>query len=87
MRKRTYEPTEFLSFAQRIVRRSGERVAGEGDAADLAELASMRAAVDAAVLVAVRGLRERGWSWGQIAGELQISRQAAQQAFGHKIAS
>jgi len=82
--KRTYEPAEYVAFLHRVTMSGGRRVAGEGDPADLAELLELRATVDAAVLTAVRGLRERGWSWGQIAAELGVSRQAAQQAYGRQ---
>lgn len=86
VKKRTYEPTEFVAFVHRVVKSAGRRVETEGDAADLAELAALRTTVDAAVLTAVRGLRERGYSWGQIGAEIGVTRQAAQQTFGSKLA-
>lgn len=87
MSKRTYEPSEYVAFCHRVTMSGGRRVAGEGDPADLAELVELRSTVEKAVVVAVRGLRERGWSWGQIAAELGVTRQAAQQVYGHRIAS
>lgn len=91
-RRREIENTEFLAWAKRLIRRGGERIAETGDPADLAELVALRAEIDAAITVAVRGLREQTkadgepWSWGQIGAELGISRQAAQQAYARRRA-
>ena len=38
--------------------------------------------IDAAIAEAVKGLRERGYSWGEIGSRLGVTRQAAQQRWG-----
>ena len=38
--------------------------------------------IDAAIAVAVNGLRERGYSWAEIGFRLGITRQAAHQRWG-----
>lgn len=75
------ETTEFLQAARRFIRAAGKRCAAADDF-ELAELLSLQADLDAAVAVAVAGIRERGASWAYIAGATGTSRQAAYQRWG-----
>ncbi|MHA6796681.1 hypothetical protein ACVGVM_24680 [Pseudonocardia bannensis] len=72
------ENDEFAAFSRRIVRIAGRRVAS-GDVDALPELAALSAAVDAAITDAVTGLRSAGFSCGEIAPRLGVTRQAAHQ--------
>lgn len=68
-------------MVRRIVRAHGRRVAG-ADPEDLPALADLHRAVDDALREAVRGQRDAGFSWADIARGLGTSKQAAQQRFG-----
>ena len=50
-----------------------------GDVDALPALASLATEVDAAIADAVAGLRQAGYSWGEIATRLGVTRQAAHQ--------
>lgn len=76
------ETAEYAEAVRRMIRRHGVRVAG-ADPEDLATLVTLRAELDAAVAVAVAGLRERH-TWAEIAGVLGITRQSAQERWGRK---
>lgn len=78
---RVTETSEFAAFARRIVKAYARRV-GDGDVEALPELLALSAEVDAAIVKSVAGLREAGYSWGEIAARLGTTRQAAQQRFG-----
>lgn len=67
------ENPEFAAFARRIVAAHGRRVAA-GDVEGLRDLLALREAVDRAAAEAVYGLRERGYSWGEIAARLGVSK-------------
>ena len=54
------------------------------DVEALPDLAQLSADLDAALVTAVTGLREFGYSWEQIASRLGVTRQAAQQRWGGK---
>jgi hypothetical protein len=75
------ENPDYIAFARRIIRAAGRRVAA-GDVEGLADLLGLSAVLDHAVTQAVAGLRQHGYSWGEIANRLGISRQAAQQRWG-----
>lgn len=68
-------------MVRRIIRAHGRRVGG-ADPEDLVELAELRDVVEEAIADAVRGLREGGCSWAQVARGLGTTRQAAQQRYG-----
>lgn len=81
----TIENTEFTAFARRIIRAHGRRV-GDGDPVDLAELVGLAKDLDTVIDYAVRTMRaNHGYSWADIARELGITRQAAQQRFGDRV--
>lgn len=75
---RVVENSEFAAFGRRIIRAAGRRIAA-GDVDALPDLAALSADVDAAIGDAVTGLREAGYSWGEIAARLGVTRQAAHQ--------
>jgi hypothetical protein len=41
--------------------------------------------INAVIAEAVKGLRTHGYSWAEIGARLRISRQAAQQRWGHHL--
>jgi hypothetical protein len=72
------ENDEFTAFGRRIIRAAGRRIAA-GDVDALPHLAALAADLDAAISDAVTGLRAAGYSWGEIASRLGVTRQAAHQ--------
>jgi len=72
------ENSEFAAFGRRIIRAAGRRIAS-GDVDALPDLAALSADLDAAITDAVSGLRAVGYSWGEIASRLGVTRQAAHQ--------
>ena len=77
------ENDAYLVFVARIIAAAGKRVA-TGDVEALPDLARLSADLDAALIMAVEGLRQFGYSWEQIASRLGVTRQAAQQRWGGK---
>ena len=77
------ENDAYLVFVARVIAAAGKRVA-TGDVEALPDLAQLASEVDAALITAVQGLREFGYSWEQIASRLGVTRQAAQQRWGGK---
>ncbi len=75
--------SDYLAFLRRGLRAAGRRVA-DGDPEDLEELLALQADLDAAVLAAVAGLRER-YSWTEIARGTGTSRQAVYARFVSKL--
>lgn len=80
-RRNEVENDEFGAFARRVVRAYGRRVA-RGDVEALRDLLALSQEIELATTNAVEGLREFGYSWGEIAARLDISRQAAHQRWG-----
>ena len=76
------ENPDYAAFAARIIRAHGRRIA-DGDIDSLPHLLRLAAELDTATQHAVNGLRAFGYSWGDIARRLGISRQAAQQRWGN----
>src|SRR5215470_18361120 len=79
--KRMVDNTQYASFARRVVQAYARRVA-DGDITALRELAVFVSDVDDATRVAVAGLRRWGYSWFDIATQVGVSTQAAQQRWG-----
>jgi hypothetical protein len=79
--KRVVENDQFDAFTRRILSAYARRVA-DGDVEALRSLTALAAAVDAATRDAVTGLRRFGYSWGEIADRLGVSRQAVQMRYG-----
>ncbi|WFE51459.1 hypothetical protein [Micromonospora sp. WMMD1155] len=80
-RRDVVENDAFASFARRIIRAHGRRVA-TGDVEALRDLIALSSVIDDAIGEAVIGLRAFGYSWAEIGSRLGISRQAAQQRWG-----
>jgi hypothetical protein len=83
-RRKSREALELASFLRRMARALVRR-AGEGDLDALTALVQSRDALDTAIGDAARALHydfRDPYSWGDIARELGITRQAAQQRFG-----
>ena len=76
--RRVVENEEFTAFTVRILRAAGRRIAA-GDVEALPALAGLAVELDAAIGDAVAGLRAAGFSWGEIAARLGVTRQAAHQ--------
>jgi hypothetical protein len=76
--RRQVENDEYAAFVQRILRAYSRRV-GDGDIEALALMLGLAEDIDAAIAIAVKGLRERGYSWAEIGSRLGITRQAAHQ--------
>jgi hypothetical protein len=81
--KRITENDEFAAFFQRILRACSRRVAA-GDIDALAGLAAMASELDAAIQHGVNGLGDAGYSWAEIATQLSITHQGAQQRWSGK---
>jgi hypothetical protein len=82
-RREGVENDTYLVFVARVITAAGKRVA-TGDVEALPDLARLSADLDAALITAVQGLRDFGYSWEQIASRLGVTRQAAQQRWGGK---
>ena len=79
---RVVENDEYAAFTRRILRAYARRVA-TGDVEALALMLGLSAEIDDAIGQAVTGLRGFGYSWAEIGSRLGITRQAAQQRWGH----
>lgn len=77
------ETPEFADMLERMIRAYGRRV-GDGDPPDLERMLELRRAFDRSLLVAVRGQREAGFSWREVAEGLGTTRQAAQITYGRR---
>ncbi len=80
--RRLVENDEFAAFTRRVLRAYARRVAG-GDVEALTLMLGLSAEIDTAIGQAVTGLRAFGYSWAEIGARLGITRQAAQQRWGH----
>ncbi|QYN36255.1 hypothetical protein K1T35_02675 [Pseudonocardia sp. DSM 110487] len=75
------ENDDYASFTRRVIAAHGRRIA-RGDIEGITALAEIATSLDAAMGLAIRGLRANGYSWNDIASRLGITRQAAQQRWG-----
>ena len=75
------ENDEFARFARRVVTAHSRRIA-TGDIEGLRDLDALGKAWDAAMRRAIGGLREAGYSWAEVARQLDVTRQGAQQRWG-----
>ncbi len=80
-RKRVVENDEYAAFVRRVIRAYSRRIA-KGDIDAITGMAATAAELDTAIRQAITGLRERGYSWADIAARLDITRQGAQQRWG-----
>lgn len=75
---------EYLGFLRRAIRAAGKRVKAE-DPSTLAELVRLQAELDAVIADAARHLHDvEHFSWGDIAYELGVTRQATFQRWGQR---
>jgi hypothetical protein len=72
----------YAGFARRIITAHGRRIAA-GDLAGLPDLVALAEHLDTTIRTAVIGLRAHGYSWTEIGTQLGMTRQAAQQRWGH----
>jgi hypothetical protein len=77
---------EYFGMLRRMLRAGARRLA-DSDPDDLPALVSLRDQLDTAIVQAVTGQRDNGFSWAQIGEALGMSRQAAQQKYGAKVAA
>ncbi len=82
-RRRPVENDEYASFIRRVIHAYARRVAA-GDVDALADMTGLATELDEAITQAVTGLRNAGYSWAEIAARLGVTRQAAQQRWGHR---
>ncbi len=80
-RRNVVENDDYAAFTRRVLAAHGRRIA-RGDIEGLAALAEIAISLDAAMRLAIQGLRTHGYSWADIASRLGITRQAAQQRWG-----
>jgi hypothetical protein len=80
-RRRVVENDEYAAFIRRAVRAYGRRVA-HGDIEALRDLLTLTTELEQATDAAVQGLRTFGYSWGEIANRIGVTRQAAWQRWG-----
>ncbi len=76
----THGKRGYAAMMRRMVRAYGRRVA-ECDPIDLADMVQVQKEMDAAIRAAVQGMREREYSWSEIADGLGITRQTAWERF------
>ena len=81
-RARLVENDEYAAFVRRVLRAYARRVA-QGDVEALTLMLGLSAEIDTSISQAVTGLRQFGYSWAEIGSRLGITRQAAQQRWGH----
>jgi hypothetical protein len=79
--KRERETTEYADMVERMIMAYARRV-GTGDVEELPRMIDMHGVLDEALDRAVAGLRDFGYSWGEIANRTGTTRQAAQQRWG-----
>ncbi len=80
--RRLVENDEFAAFARRVLRAYSRRIA-LGDIEALTLMVILADDLDEATRQAINGLRAFGYSWAEIGSRLRITRQAAQQRWGH----
>jgi hypothetical protein len=81
-RKRQVENDEYAAFVRRVLRAYARRIAS-GDIDAIGELNGLSAELETVLGQAVLHLRQLGYSWADIGQRLGVTRQAAQQRWGH----
>lgn len=75
------ETAKWLSFARRVIRRAGERVA-DADEPELQDLVALRDVLETSIRVAIDGQRQRGVSWDAVGAALGVTKQTAWERYG-----
>jgi len=78
------EARDYIAMNARVLKAAGRRV-GEGDVGALRDLVLLRQQLDDAILQAVAGLRDSGFTWQEIGDELGTTRQAAIMRWSRKV--
>lgn len=73
---RKVENREYAGMLKRCLKAYAVRVS-EGDIEALAEIDDLKKHLDTALVEAVEGLREMGFTWGEIGARVGITKQAA----------
>ena len=76
------ENDQYAAFIRRVLRAYSRRVAA-GDIEAITAMTQLADQVDTTIADAITSLRACGYSWADIGSRLGISRQAAQQRWGH----
>jgi hypothetical protein len=76
------ENDEYAAFIRRVLRAYSRRIAA-GDIEAIAAMTTLASQLDDAITDAITSLRTAGYSWADIARPLGVTRQAAQQRWGH----
>lgn len=82
-RRRHVENDEYAAFVRRILRAYAARVA-LGDIDAVADMVAIGRELDDHIQEAVYGLRNRGYSWADIARRVSTSKQAAHERWGRR---
>lgn len=80
--RRRHEAPDMEAFLRRGLMALARR-AGEGDMEAVEALSRLQVDVDQQLAAGVAGMRGKGYSWGQLAQPLGVTRQAAQQRWAH----
>lgn len=81
MARQTYDTTEFAAMLSRMVTSYGKRLA-DSDPSDLVDAVSLQLQLERVIGQAIAQLRAtHGFSWADVARELGVTRQAAQQRY------
>lgn len=75
-RSRPRETGEYTQFVHRAIKGLARRV-GAGDVDAIEDMLAVSAELDEAILAAVAGLREAGYSWAEIGARAGVTKQAA----------
>lgn len=82
--RRRWTPTDdYLAGLTRMVRSAGRRV-GREDPEQLAQLCALRDTLEDAIIDAVRGLRQSGFTWQSIGDATGTTREAAFQKWDRR---
>lgn len=79
------ETPEYVAMLRRMLRGLGRRMAEHSNPSDLADLVQLQRELDATIRQSVHAMRdEHGYTWQQLADELGVTKQAAQQRYGKR---
>jgi len=81
---RASDTAEYTAFVRRILKAHAKRTA-DADPEDLADLVGLLGDVNRAMDTAVKGLRDSGFSWAQIAAATGTTRQAAHARWASRV--